>query len=171
MVMTFKGLAKLVEEIGELSQVVGKKIAYTDGTHPDGKGDLNSRMQEEIGDVIAAVRFVSEKLELDAIAIGANAEYELTATLLYGLPQLAMSLGGLSYSASSAIWAIYADGQEAAQGATRKVNASASLQYEMGLSLASIKLVAKELSLDQQAINNRIARKIWQYESWDRQKP
>ena len=171
MVMTLNGLAKLTEEIGELIQVTGKKMAYADGTHPDGKGDLNLRMQEEMGDVIAAIRFVFGKLELDIDAVNAIAQYELTATLLNGLPQLVRSLGSLSYSVSNIMWAIYADEQEAARSAPSKANGIASLQYEMGLSLASIKLVAKSLNLDQQAIDNRIARKVWQYESWDRQKP
>jgi len=172
MVMTLNGLAKLTEEIGELIQVVGKKIAYTDGTHPDGKGDLNSRMQEEMGDVIAAIRFVFGKLELDIDAVNAIAEYELTPAFLNGLPQLVRSLGSLSYSASDMMISIIHTGeQEADQSATQKMAGIASLQYEMGLSLASIKLVAKSLNLDQQAINNRIAKKIWQYEAWDRQKP
>ena len=172
MVMTLNGLAKLTEEIGELIQVVGKKMAYADGTHPDGKGDLNLRMQEEMGDVIAAIRFVFGKLELDIDAIDAIAEYELTPAVLSGLPQLVRSLGSLSYSASDMmISIIHAGEQKADQSATQKMTGIASLQYEMGLSLASIKLVAKSLNLDQQAINNRIAKKIWQYEAWDRQKP
>jgi len=172
MVMTFKGLAKLVEEIGELSQVAGKKIAYMTGDHPDGKGDLNLRIQNEVGDVIAAIRFVFGKLELDIDAVNEFAQYESTPTTLNGLPQLARSLGSLSYAASGMMMSIvHVDEQEADQDATQKRTRSMSLQYEMGLSLASIKFVAKSLNLDQQAIDNRIARKVWQYEAWDRQKP
>jgi len=163
MVMTLNGLAKLTEEIGELIQVAGKKMAYADGTHPDGKGDLNSRMQEEMGDVVAAIAFVSKKLKLDVIAISAISEHELAATILNGLPHLAKSLGTLSYSASNAICAICGRGQ--------KSDEDGILEHRMGLVLASINLVAKELSLDHQAIAARAARKVWQYESWDRQKP
>lgn len=52
------GLAKLLEELGELSQVCAKKLAYyhTD-EHPDGAGSLRERMQEEIADVAAAMLF------------------------------------------------------------------------------------------------------------------
>ena len=154
--MTFKGLAKLVEEIGELTQVAGKKMAYTDGNHPDGKGDLNSRMQEEMGDVVAAIAFVSKKLSLDAIAIDAIAECELTTVVLNGLPQMVRNLGRL-------ICAIYGRGQ--------KPDENGILEYQMGLSLASMNFVVKSLNLDQKAIATRAARKVWQYEAWDRQKP
>ena len=66
MAMTLKGLAKLAEELGELQAVVGKKIAYFDtDVHPDGAGSLAERMQEEIGDVMAAMRFVANELDLD----------------------------------------------------------------------------------------------------------
>lgn len=66
MTMTANGLAKLIEELGELTQVAGKKIAYnkTD-IHPDGMGSLKERLEDEMGDVIAAIRFVTETLELD----------------------------------------------------------------------------------------------------------
>ena len=169
--MTLNGLAKLTEEIGELIQVAGKKMAYADGTHPDGKGDLNSRMQEEMGDVIAAIKFASDKLELDADFVAANDEYELTTTILNGLPQLIKGLGSLSYSASNMMCIVHSDGQGVTKNAIQKVTESTTLQHEMGLSLASIKFVVKSLNLDKQAIAIRSARKIWQYEAWDRQKP
>jgi len=156
MVMTLNGLAKLTEEIGELIQVAGKKMAYADGNHPDGKGDLNSRMQEEMGDVVAAIAFVSKKLSLDAIAIDAIAECELTTVVLNGLPQMVRNLGRL-------ICAIYGRGQ--------KPDENGILEYQMGLSLASMNFVVKSLNLDQKAIATRAARKVWQYEAWDRQKP
>lgn len=52
------GVAKLLEEVGELNQVLGKLIAtegdpaYFDGT------DLEERLHEELGDVLAAIVFV-----------------------------------------------------------------------------------------------------------------
>jgi NTP pyrophosphatase (non-canonical NTP hydrolase) len=70
--MTAKGLAKLTEELGELQQVVGKKLAYfsnDNNLHPDGKGDLNKRLEEEMGDVWGAISFVIEKLGLNVSAI------------------------------------------------------------------------------------------------------
>lgn len=72
--MTAKGLAKLAEELGELSTVVGKKLAFfhTD-EHPDGAGSLKKRMEEEMGDVIAAIDLVATKLKLDTEYIHARA--------------------------------------------------------------------------------------------------
>lgn len=62
---TWPGLAKLVEESGELCQVIGKLIAL-DGnapgdfyTHWDGT-DISVRLQEELADVQAVIEFVRE---------------------------------------------------------------------------------------------------------------
>lgn len=65
--MTANGLAKLIEECGELQQVAGKRLAYyhTD-EHPDGGLSLNERLADEIGDVIAACQLVIQLHELDA---------------------------------------------------------------------------------------------------------
>ena len=66
MSMHNKGLTKLQEECGELIQIAAKKAAYLEtDTHPDGKGSLKRRLAEEVADVIAAAKFVQEKLELD----------------------------------------------------------------------------------------------------------
>lgn len=73
MTMTANGLAKLIEECGEvmkafggLVQVLGKKLAYyhTD-EHPDGAGSLKERLENEIGDVLAACHMVTHTHELD----------------------------------------------------------------------------------------------------------
>lgn len=58
MAMCANGLAKLLEEMGELAQVCAKKLAYYDtDAHPDGSS-LRERMQEEVADVMAAIEFV-----------------------------------------------------------------------------------------------------------------
>jgi NTP pyrophosphatase (non-canonical NTP hydrolase) len=66
MTMTANGLAKLIEECGELMQIAGKKLAYfhTD-EHPDGAGSLQSRLEEAIADVQAATILVVESMGLD----------------------------------------------------------------------------------------------------------
>lgn len=70
MPMTANGLAKLLEELGELSQVAAKRLAYFHTrTHPDGAGDLNRRMEDEIADVVAACRFVTQQFDLDPVHI------------------------------------------------------------------------------------------------------
>lgn len=73
MPMCANGLAKLIEECGELQQVAGKKLAYfyTDH-HPDGAGPLTTRMEAEMGDVIAAILFVADLLHLDHDNIAAR---------------------------------------------------------------------------------------------------
>lgn len=49
--MPAKGLAKLIEECGELQQIAGKKLAYyTTDEHPDGQGPLSTRLEDEIAD-------------------------------------------------------------------------------------------------------------------------
>lgn len=69
MAMSNKGLTKLSEECGELVQAACKKIAYMDGQHPDKKGDLDKRIEEEMADVLAACDFVKKKLKLNTKAI------------------------------------------------------------------------------------------------------
>jgi NTP pyrophosphatase (non-canonical NTP hydrolase) len=68
--MAVKGLAKLIEECGELIQVAGKRLAYyrTDA-HPDGGAPLSERMEAEISDVMAACKFVIATHQLDKMAI------------------------------------------------------------------------------------------------------
>ena len=69
MPMSNRGLSKLLEECGEVSQVAAKLLAYPSGVHPDGKGDLYLRLQEELGDLQAAILFVERRLQLDAEAV------------------------------------------------------------------------------------------------------
>lgn len=74
MPMRQNGLAKLVEECGEVQQVAGKMLQYpelqgtTFETHPDGT-HLKSRLEDEIADVFAACDFVCAKLELNKAKI------------------------------------------------------------------------------------------------------
>lgn len=76
MAMRQNGLAKLSEEAGEALQIAGKLIQYPElqtdrsplARHPDGS-QLRTRLEEELGDVLAAVSFVMNKLQLDFTAI------------------------------------------------------------------------------------------------------
>lgn len=74
MAMTNNGLSKLTEEIGELGQVIGKMLQYPelqmDATrfHPDGT-NLRLRLEDEMADVCAAIRFAMVKLDLDVTRI------------------------------------------------------------------------------------------------------
>jgi hypothetical protein len=52
------GASKLIEEIGEVAQVLGKLIATGgDVSHWDGAGPLDQRLIEELGDVLGAIAF------------------------------------------------------------------------------------------------------------------
>lgn len=65
MTMTAAGVAKLIEECGELQQILGKKLAYwTTDDHPDGL-PIARRIEDEMADVGAAIYFVSRRLGLD----------------------------------------------------------------------------------------------------------
>lgn len=70
MTMTAAGVAKLIEECGELTQVLGKKLAWwdTDEPHWDGTA-LNGRLEDEMGDVYAAIEFVIFHLGLNREAV------------------------------------------------------------------------------------------------------
>jgi NTP pyrophosphatase (non-canonical NTP hydrolase) len=58
------GVSKLVEECGELQQVLGKLIAtHGDTDHWDGS-DLRERLVEEMGDVLGAIDFLGRSLTL-----------------------------------------------------------------------------------------------------------
>lgn len=77
MSMPFWGLLKLTEECGELVQVASKLASYPRlvfamfAKHPDGTV-LRERLQDEMGDVLAAIQFVTEKLTLDSDTIDAR---------------------------------------------------------------------------------------------------
>lgn len=77
MALVYNGLAKLAEELGELQQVVGKKLAYPCGPHPDGGGNLDARMAEEMADVSAAMVMVANKLGLDRAQIAQRIDAKL----------------------------------------------------------------------------------------------
>lgn len=78
----WRGIAKAIEEMGELSAVLGKLMAYPKGDHPDmhphvdgrkvGAPPLRNRLKEEVADVLAAIDYISSReftdSELDYIA-------------------------------------------------------------------------------------------------------
>lgn len=71
------GLSKLIEETGEVQQVVGKLIGTAGHhTHWDGS-NLPDRLEEELADLSAAIKFVVEKNGLDEEKIVKRAEEKL----------------------------------------------------------------------------------------------
>lgn len=58
------GISKVVEECGELLQILGKLMAYPVGRYPDGQ-DLKVLVEEEIADLYAALDYFVEVNGLD----------------------------------------------------------------------------------------------------------
>lgn len=64
------GLSKLIEELGELGQVLGKLIATNgDVEHWDGHERLDGRLADEMGDVYAALQFVLDHCPVDSYRV------------------------------------------------------------------------------------------------------
>ncbi len=86
MAMSHNGLVKLSEECAEVIQVAQKMIAYpqlqlsegilSSGLHPDGTC-LRDRLEEELGDVYAAIWFITEKLRPNEAVIQKRAAHKL----------------------------------------------------------------------------------------------
>jgi NTP pyrophosphatase (non-canonical NTP hydrolase) len=65
MAMSNRGMNKLMEECGELIAVLAKKSAYPDTPHPSlAIKNIDSSIEDEIGDVLGAISFVMDKLRL-----------------------------------------------------------------------------------------------------------
>ena len=62
------GVSKLVEEIGELGQVLGKLMGSR-GNVEHWSGNLLGMLHDEIGDVMAACNFVIDRCGLDQARI------------------------------------------------------------------------------------------------------
>jgi len=78
MTMHANGLTKLIEECGELIQIAAKKQAFMDtDQHPDGKGSMKRRLEEEMADVIASCMLVSKNFELDGDFMAERMEKKL----------------------------------------------------------------------------------------------
>lgn len=64
----WSGLGKLIEEMGELQQAIGKLMALhgdADVSHFDGQGAMLLRIEDEIADVLAAIKFVTSVNDMD----------------------------------------------------------------------------------------------------------
>lgn len=53
----WKGAFKVVEECGELIQVIGKLGPFPNESHPDGAGDLRLRAEKEVADLYASLDY------------------------------------------------------------------------------------------------------------------
>jgi NTP pyrophosphatase (non-canonical NTP hydrolase) len=62
------GLSKLIEECGEVLQVVGKLMGSA-GSTDHWSGDLNQMLIEELGDLRAAITFFMEANAIDSASV------------------------------------------------------------------------------------------------------
>lgn len=79
MTMHNKGLTKLMEECAELIQIAAKKAAFMEtDQHPgDPSKSMKAMLEDEMGDVIAAIAFVGEKLRLDLPRVEARIDHKV----------------------------------------------------------------------------------------------
>lgn len=81
------GIYKVQEEMGELGQVLGKICTSPAGHHPDGGRLLQTRAEEELGDVLAALDyFIGANMEsLNPVKIEERRMRKLEKFQLWGL--------------------------------------------------------------------------------------
>lgn len=60
----WRGIGKLIEEAGEVLQLLGKVVPFPDGPHPDGKGALRDRLPIELADLKAAIHYFETENDL-----------------------------------------------------------------------------------------------------------
>lgn len=60
----YRGYFKVVEELGEVLQIMGKLGPYPQGLHPDGGEDLKIRLEQELADLQAALGYFIAKNDL-----------------------------------------------------------------------------------------------------------
>lgn len=65
---SWKGIGELIEETGELNQILGKLIAFPDGVHAV-QGDLKNSLEEELADTWAALLYFIKENRLDFVKI------------------------------------------------------------------------------------------------------
>lgn len=79
------GIGKLVEECGEVMQLAGKAIPFPVGDHPDGKGPMAPRFEEELADLQAAMIYFRHVNGLDAERMRLRVEEKVAKFHQWGL--------------------------------------------------------------------------------------
>lgn len=95
------GLLKLVEECGELTQIAMKQAAFMNtDDHPDDNGHMSLRLEDEMGDVLAAIQLVAFNRELDWESILQRMEEKVAVFLSW-------QHGGKPSDYDREVWSIY----------------------------------------------------------------
>lgn len=82
----WRGIAKIIEESGELNQVLGKLMPFPSGKHPDGKKNLKLRITDEVADLYAALEYFVVDNKLDQDYISKRKSKKLRKFQKWGLP-------------------------------------------------------------------------------------
>ncbi|MBK6616384.1 hypothetical protein [Ottowia sp.] len=169
MTMTANGLAKLQEEIGELLQETGKKLAYfTTDEHPDGAGPLSGRLVREMADVRAAMIFVSTQFGIRGEDIEAERDSKLA--LYRACPDIRMTAGGLAklHEKMGHLLMISACllSNFDVQGRRVTSGAAARLLPPVAALHAAMDYVIERFDLDGDAMSERCAAKVALFERW-----
>ena len=85
MTQLWRGIHKVTEECGELLQVLGKLGPFPSGNHPDGKGDLKDRLEEELADLQAACAYFAVINGLDTEKMKARTNHKIARFNHWGL--------------------------------------------------------------------------------------
>ena len=80
----WRGIGKLVEELGELQQLLGKAMVFPEAHHPDGLGTLRERLPKELADVKASIDYFERVNRLPILVD--RIEDKLTKYEKWGLP-------------------------------------------------------------------------------------
>lgn len=81
----WRGIFKLQEEMAELGTELGKAGAFPVGPHPDGKGDLKSRIEDEVADVYAALDYLVDNNDLSILRVTGRRVAKLKQYETWGL--------------------------------------------------------------------------------------
>lgn len=75
--IVWRGIFKVLEEAGELIQDLAKLGPYPVKKHPDGKGELLHRVEDEIADMYAALDYFVEVNNLNRVKLAARKNTKL----------------------------------------------------------------------------------------------
>lgn len=169
MPMAENGLAKLIEELGELQQVCGKKLAAGKrDDHPDGRGSLKIRLQDEIADVIAACEFVMYSHNLDVEAILGDALLVLSWNKVDPDPNKGLELLQLTLAAGlltqSSVMRIRANLEDA--DTEQDEGMMTLLQNRISSTLAACDLVILAQCLSEEQVKARAQTKFNLFKQW-----
>lgn len=172
MPMTANGMAKLHEEIGELLQVTGKKLAYFHAAeHPDGAGPLDERLRREMADVYAALDFSQSEFGLDGEDVAGRRAAKLT---VFGnsarLPMTACGIAMLhqKMGALLSVTAFLFDGFMVLEEAPvdRLMGQRDRVTQAVADLYAALDYVSERLSLDREVIDARRSAKLQLFRQW-----